>query len=83
MEQNIKLYELVDKFADELKQQLREDEKRWGDTWKRRPKEGQELRVFARFDDYKDQFINGGIPINWLKVAGEALICWFRDSDKQ
>lgn len=71
--------DFIDEFATALKQQLEEDERRWGDTWLRRPKEGQEARTFARFHDYEDMFEHGDVPVPWLKVAGEALICWVRE----
>lgn len=62
-----------------LAERLEIDQNRWGDTWKKRARDGQELRVKARFDDYFDQFVNAGTPIPWLKVIGEAFICWVRD----
>lgn len=76
-----KLIEYLPDFCKALKKQLEDDEKRWGDTWKHRPREGQEERAFARYIDYLSQFNNAGIPIPWLKVAGEALIAWVRDQE--
>jgi hypothetical protein len=73
------LLDYFDDFVTAFGLQLVSDERRWGDTWKKRPREGQEDRAFARFKDYKDQFDNTGTPIPWMKVAGEALICWVRD----
>lgn len=67
-------------FTDALEEQLEEDYKRWGDTWKSRPREGQEERIFARFDAYRDQFVHGGTPIPWLKIAGLAFIAWYRET---
>ena len=29
--------------------------------------------------DYLAQFQNAGVPIPWMKVVGEALICWVRE----
>ena len=77
------LLDYLPDFADALREQLERDQARWGDTWKLRPREGQELRGFARFHDYEDQFINGGKPIPWLKVAGEALIAWVREQEEK
>lgn len=74
------LLDFLPKFIEALKEQMESDQKRWGDTWKHRPVEGQEERAFARFRDYYDQFINAGIPIPWMKVVGEALICWVRST---
>jgi len=80
MTEEIKLEDFVDEFAVALKGQLACDYVRWGDTWRKRPREGQELRGFATFDNYIDRFKNGGQPIPWLKVAGEALIAWVREN---
>lgn len=60
--------------------QLEKDQKRWGDTWKKRPREGQEERAFARLLDYFDQFRNAGVPIPWEKVIGEAHIAITREN---
>jgi hypothetical protein len=74
-----KLVDYVPEFTEALTRQLEEDEKRWGDTWKKRSIDGQEMRTKARFDDYFEQFQNAGTPIPWMKVVGEALICWVRE----
>lgn len=76
-----RLIEYVPDFVDDLKGQLEKDNVRWGNTWQQRPREGQELRVKARFDDYFDQFVNAGMPVPWLKIAGEALIAWVRERE--
>ena len=60
-------------------EQAKSDQTRWGDTWKQRPREGQEERVMARITDYFDQYRNAGTPIPWLKVIGEAIICLVRE----
>ena len=73
------LPEYLPEFFEALTNQINSDEKRWGDTWKNRPLEGQEDRIFARFKDYKDQLDFAGTPIPWLKVAGEALIAYIRE----
>lgn len=66
-------------FTQALRRQLKEDDARWGDTWKTRPIFGQEARTEARFIDYFDQFRATGTPVPWLKVAGGAFICWVRE----
>jgi hypothetical protein len=76
----MKLIDYLPEFVSVLEAQLEKDQERWGDTWKARPREGQEQRGFARFHDYEDQFLNAGIPVPWLKVAGEALIAWVREN---
>lgn len=74
-----KLVDYLPEFMEALTKQLEEDEKRWGDTWKHRSRDGQEMRTKVRFDDYLAQFQNAGVPIPWMKVVGEALICWVRE----
>lgn len=76
---NMKLWDFITEFADELSRQLQEDDKRWGETWKHRPRKGQEGRVFARIFDYWDRYQFAGQPIPWLKIAGECLIAWVRE----
>lgn len=75
----MKLWELLPEFTKALEEQLKQDEKKWGDTWQKRKKEGQEQRTKAVFDNYFDQYFNAGVPVPWLKIAGNALICWARD----
>jgi hypothetical protein len=70
-------------FMEALKTQLESDKERWGDTWKNRPKEGQEERTQQTFANYFDQFNNVGTPINWLKVAGNAMINWVREEEQR
>lgn len=71
--------EFVSEFIDKLKEQLIADHKRWGNTWLNRPKEGQELRIKARYRDYFDMFEQAGTPVPWMKIVGGALICWIRE----
>lgn len=67
-------------FFKALVLQLESDELRWGDTWLKRTKEGQEERTRKSFNDYFDQFEQVGTPVPWVKVAGHALICWIRET---
>ena len=73
------LIDYLPSFIEAFKTQLTDDYKRWGDTWKTRPREGQELRVKARYDDYFDQSEFADVPVPWLKIMGEAFICWVRE----
>lgn len=73
------LIDYLPEFTEALKEQLVKDQFRWGDTWKGRPIEGQEMRIKSRFDDYFAQFVNAGVPVPWMKVVGEALIAWVRE----
>jgi hypothetical protein len=71
--------DFVDEFAAALKRQLQEDHARWGDTWLHRTRAGQELRVEQTLLGYFDQFKYASQPVPWVKVAGNALICWIRE----
>jgi len=61
-----------------VKQQLLEDEERWGDTWKNRPVEGQSERIRATFKNYFDKERYGGDQVDWAKVIGNAHIALVR-----
>ena len=75
-----KLLEYLPYFMDALAEQLEDDFQRWGNTWLTRPIEGQSERTVKTLRDYFDQYEQAGIPINWLKIAGNALICWVRET---
>lgn len=79
----MKLQDFIADFTQALQEQLDADEKRWGDTWRHRPIEGQVDRMMARFKDYQDQhnYTSLDIPMPWLKIAGEALIGWVRENN--
>jgi hypothetical protein len=77
------VWDYLPEFIEALKAQLKDDEIRWGDTWKKRIKLGQETRIYNDITDYFDQWESGGNPIPWLKVAGLALIAWIRDNNPE
>lgn len=77
------LIDYLPEFTKALQEQLVKDQFRWGDTWKKRPINGQEERTKAVFNNYFDQFENAGTPIPWLKIAGGALICWVRELEQE
>ena len=74
------LPEYLPQFFRAFTAQIETDQARWGQTWARRPREGQEERMYARFVDYYDQWKNAGTPIPWLKIVGEAYIAWVRET---
>lgn len=74
------LMDYFEEFVKELRIQLEEDDKRWGDSWKNRTAEGQVYRIKQRFQDYWDQYENGNEDIPWLKIAGNAYIAWLREN---
>lgn len=82
--------DFLDEFLVELKAQLIADNKRWGDTWLKRPKKGQADRMFDRIHQYyidarlaesllgkRDPLFIDSLP--WLKITGESLIGWIRE----
>lgn len=74
------LPEYLPQFFEVVKERIETDQQRWGQTWAKRSKEGQEDRIYARFNDYFDQWKNAGTPIPWLKIVGEAFIAWVRET---
>jgi hypothetical protein len=78
-----KVWDYLPEFTEALKEQLVNDEKRWGTTWKKRVSMGQEHRIFSELITYYDQFKNAGVAIPWLKVAGMAVIAWIRDQSPE
>lgn len=75
----MKIWDFLDEFIFALTQKLANDERRWGDTWLKRTRKGQEERTINNFNDKFDKYLNGGQPIDWLAIAGDALICWIRE----
>lgn len=78
--EELQVSDFVSEFIEKLIEQLEADNKRWGNTWLKRPKEGQELRTKDRYTDYFDMFENAGTPVPWMKIVGGALICWIREN---
>ena len=76
------LLEELDFTFDDVKEQLIEDEKRYGDTWKERGLVwnglSQEERFFSKIQEYITDYRENGTSINWLKVIGEAHIALVR-----
>jgi hypothetical protein len=81
-ETKIHTWDYLSEFCEALKNQLVEDEKKWGTTWLERSKNGQEKRAFDRYHQYYAEWVAADIPIPWLKIAGEALIAWIRENNK-
>lgn len=75
----MKLWDYIAEFVVALVAQLQDDDARWGDTWLKRTRKGQTERTIKTFRDYFDQYEQAGVPVNWLKIAGNAMICWVRD----
>jgi hypothetical protein len=74
-----KVWDFMNEFVTALQAQLESDDARWGNTWLNRTREGQEERTIVEFNNYFDKYINAGEPIPWLKIVGNAMICWIRE----
>jgi hypothetical protein len=79
---NVNLIDELDSTFVDVALQLKEDEKRYGDTWKERGLvyngQSQEERFFAKMQEYITNYRENGTSINWLKVIGEAHIAHVR-----
>ena len=75
----MKIWDFASAFIVALIEHLKKDDVRWGDTWLKRTRRGQEQRTIANFNDKFDKYLNGGQPIDWLAIAGDAYICWVRE----
>lgn len=80
---NVNLIDELDFTFIEVEQQLMEDQKRYGDTWKERGLiyngQSQEERFYQKITAYVMDFHENGTPINWKKVIGEAHIALVRE----
>lgn len=74
------LIDYLPETFDRVKEQLQDDEKRWGDTWRKRLRTGQEYRIEEHINSYFDQYRNAGVPVPWLKIIGLAHIALVRES---
>jgi hypothetical protein len=75
----MKIWDILPEVIKAMEQQFSNDDKRWGDTWLQRTRKGQEERTIFNFNNKFDKYKNAGTPINWLAIAGDALICWYRE----
>ena len=80
MTEELRVYDFLDEFIEAFEKQLVSDEARWGNTFLKRTRKGQEERTIANFNNKFDKYLNGGQPIEWLKVIGDAYICWVREN---
>lgn len=76
-------WDFLKEHDDALTEQLKSDEKEWGDSWIHAPYEGMDERIAHHIEDYFLKFREVGTPIPWLKVAGYALIKWIRDNHRE
>lgn len=76
----MKTWDFLQEFTEAFKEKLNNDDKRWGDTWLKRTRKGQEERTINSFNDKFDKYLNGGQPIDWLSIIGDAYIAWVREN---
>jgi hypothetical protein len=74
-----KVYDFLDEFVAAFRKQLESDQERWGNTFLKRTRNGQEERTIRQFNDRFDKYLNGNQPIPWMKIAGDAYIAWVRE----
>jgi len=75
--------DFLSEFVVDLETQLEDDERRWGDTWKKRDIEGQAIRLKVWVKDMFDRLENGDLTDEdkqkeYLKLVGGVLINWIR-----
>ena len=58
----MKLWNVLPEFMKALEQQLIEDDAKWGNTWLKRTRKGQEERTISTFNNYFDKYLNAGKP---------------------
>jgi hypothetical protein len=77
-------WDFVDEFADYIKtdfvEKLKADKIRWGDTWLKRPRKGQEERLCHSLRDRIDKYQNGLAvdPLDEESILGDLFINWIR-----
>jgi len=79
-------WDFMDEFVDYLRtdftEKLEEDAKRWGDTWLKRTRHGQEDRLCKsmrdRIDRYENQDRNYASPLDEESMLGDLFINWIR-----
>lgn len=76
----MKVWDFMTEFTEALIIQLREDDERWGNTWLERSRDGQEERTIKTINEKFLAFAHAGQEINWLQIAGSAMICWIREN---
>lgn len=82
---NINLINELKNTFDDVENQLIDDDKRWGDTWKERGlvynDQSQETRWFQKMQEYYNDYLENGVSIPWKKVIGETHIAIVREKN--
>ena len=75
-----KLWEFLPELQEAMTKKLQEDDKRWGDTWIKRTRKGQDDRMIASTNNRFDRYLNGQQQIDYLAIIGDAFINWLREN---
>lgn len=70
-------------FLETFKERLKEDKKKWGNTWKHRSIKGQDERLRQELNAYWDQYDYGNQDLPYLKMIGNIFINWVREYEKE
>lgn len=81
-----KTWDFIDEFVEYLQSdftlKLKKDDVRWGDTWLKRPRKGQENRLCHslrdRIDKYENQDPMQASPLDEESMLGDLFINWIR-----
>lgn len=65
-------------FVPKMLKQMEEDQKKHGNTWLERPRNGQEQRIFLNIEQYFENYLAERDAMPWLKVVGLAVIAQSR-----
>jgi len=74
-----KTTDFLPEFMDAFKVKLEADAVRWGDTWLKRTRKGQEERTVRSTNDRFDRYLHGGQPLDNLSIIGDCYINWIRE----
>jgi hypothetical protein len=85
-EQEINVWDFIDEFISYLKtdftNRLKRDKERWGDTWLKRTRRGQENRLCNalrnRIDKYENALEGYQSVLDEEAILGDLLINWIR-----
>jgi hypothetical protein len=80
----MKTWDFIDEFCEYLKSdfvgKLKKDEARWGDTWIKRTRSGQEDRLCNSLRNRIDKYQNAVVkdPLDEESILGDLFINWIR-----
>ena len=75
----MKTWDFLPEFVEAFTEKLKADDIRWGDTWLKRTRKGQDERSIKSTNDRFDKFLNGNAPMDNLSIIGDFFIDWIRE----